>query len=50
MLEADETLRRYGPFLEKIAVDSTTVHIKDNKKNRMAEFVLHEGELYCRLC
>jgi hypothetical protein len=48
IIERDEILRCYG-FLEKLAVEQDRVFIKDNKRNEIAELVLKDGKLYCKL-
>jgi hypothetical protein len=35
--------------MEKISIDSDRVLIKDNKRNRIAEVILRNGELRCLL-
>ena len=45
----DEVFAKHSPFIEKIAVDQNRVIIKDNKKNRVAEVLLNNGELQCLL-
>lgn len=35
--------------MEKISIDSDRVLIKDNKRNRIAEVILRNGELCCLL-
>jgi hypothetical protein len=49
VIESEEILRKYGPFLEKFAVEPDKIFIKDNRLDRIAELVLKDGELYCRL-
>ena len=50
VLEGQETLRKYGPFIEKVAIDSDTIVLRDNKLGRIVECVVKEGELYCLHC
>ncbi|KAG2474897.1 MAG: hypothetical protein ACE1YX_03590 [Nitrosopumilaceae archaeon] len=50
VMQKDRTFARYAPKLEKVAVDDDRVVIKDNIKNRIAEVVVQNGELYCLLC
>lgn len=51
----EESLRKYeislnhAPLMEKILVDESRAVIKDNKKNRIAEVILRNGELQCLL-
>ena len=49
MMIKDEVFARYSPFIEKIAVDQNRVILKDNKRNRIAEILLKNGELQCLL-
>jgi len=44
-----EAFAKQAPFMEKISIDSDRVLIKDNKRNRIAEFILRNGELRCLL-
>jgi hypothetical protein len=44
-----EAFAKQAPFMEKISIDSDRVLIKDNKKNRIAEVILRNGELRCLL-
>ena len=50
VIEGQETLRKYGPFIEKIALDSNTIVLRDNRLGRIVECVVKEGELYCLHC
>ena len=50
MIQKDKTFARYAPKLEKISIDSDRVVLKDNIKNRIAEVVIQNGELFCLLC
>ena len=36
VIEADEILRRYGPFLEEFGVDEDGIYIKDNGERKLA--------------
>ena len=45
----DEVFAKHSPFIEKIAVDQNRVILKDNKKDRIAEVLLKNGELQCLL-
>jgi hypothetical protein len=44
-----EAFARQAPFLEKLAVEQDRVIVKDNKRNRIAEVVIRNGELQCLL-
>ena len=44
-----EAFAKQAPFMEKISIDSDRVLIKDNKRNRIAEFILRNEELRCLL-
>ena len=50
MIQKDKTFARIAPKLEKISIDSDRVVLKDNIKNRIAEVVIQNGELFCLLC
>jgi predicted CopG family antitoxin len=51
----EETMVRYeifvnhAPYMEKIDIDQNRVTLKDNKRNRIAEVLLKDGELQCLL-
>ena len=38
-----------APYIEKLSIDQNRVVLKDNKRNRIAEVMLKEGELQCLL-
>jgi hypothetical protein len=44
-----ETFARHAPYMEKLSIDENRVVLKDNKRNRIAEVMLKEGELQCLL-
>ena len=44
-----ETFARHAPYMEKLSIDQNRVVLKDNKRNRIAEVMLKEGELQCLL-
>ena len=44
-----EAFAKQAPFMEKISIDADRVLIKDNKRNRIAEVILRNGELRCLL-
>ncbi len=49
-MQEDEALARHVPMIKKIAVEEDRVVLLDNEKNRIAEVVARDGELYCQLC
>ena len=49
MMIKEELFAKHSPFIEKIAVDQNRVILKDNKKDRIAEVLLNNGELQCLL-
>jgi hypothetical protein len=49
MMIKDEVFAKHSPFIEKIAVDQDRVILKDNKRNRIVEVLLKNGELQCFL-
>ena len=44
-----ETFAKHAPYMEKLSIDQNRVVLKDNKRNRIAEVMLKEGELQCLL-
>lgn len=44
-----ETFARHAPYMEKLSIDQNRVIVRDNKRNRIAEVMLKEGELQCLL-
>ena len=44
-----EAFARHAPYMEKLSIDQNRVVIQDNKRNRIAEVLLKEGELQCLL-
>src|SRR5919198_2513514 len=44
-----EAFAKHAPYMEKIAIDQNRVILKDNKRNRIAEVLLKDGELQCLL-
>jgi hypothetical protein len=44
-----EAFSKHAPFLEKIAIEQDRVIIKDNKRDRIAEVMVRNGELQCLL-
>jgi hypothetical protein len=49
MMLKHEAFAKQASFMEKISIDSDRVLIKDNKRNRIAEVILRNGELRCLL-
>lgn len=49
IMERNQTFARHAPFLELVSTDNDRVIIKDNKRNRIAEVVVKNGELQCLL-
>lgn len=50
MMQKDRTFARHAPKIEELSVDGERVILKDNIKNRIAEVLIQEGEMYCQLC
>src|SRR5690242_9494702 len=44
-----ETFLKYAPFIEKIDVEDDRVILKDNKRDRIVEVMIKDGELQCLL-
>ena len=42
-----EAFAKHAPYMEKLSIDQNRVVIQDNKRNRIAEVMLKEGELQC---
>ena len=49
MMKKDEVFAKHSPLMEKIAVDQNRVILKDNKRNRIVEVLMKNGELQCLL-
>jgi hypothetical protein len=49
MMIKDEVFAMHSPLMEKIAVDQNRVILKDNKRNRIVEVLMKNGELQCLL-
>jgi|SRR3989304_1841342 len=47
VMEADERLSRYAPFIEVIGFEGNSVILRDHKLDRIVEVYLHEKELSC---
>ena len=44
-----EAFLKHAPFLQKIAIEDDRVILKDNKRDRIAEVIIRNGELQCLL-
>jgi hypothetical protein len=44
-----EVFAKHAPHMEKLSIDQNRVVLQDNKRNRIAEVLLKEGELQCLL-
>ena len=44
-----EAFAKHAPYMEKISIDQNRIVLKDNKRNRIAEVLLKDGELQCLL-
>jgi hypothetical protein len=44
-----EAFAKHAPYMGKLSIDQNRVVLKDNKRNRIAEVMLKEGELQCLL-
>ena len=44
-----EAFAKHAPYTEKLSIEQNRVVLKDNKRNRIAEVMLKEGELQCLL-
>jgi hypothetical protein len=49
MMVRYEAFAKHAPYLEKIDIDQNRVTLKDNKRNRIVEVLLKDGELQCLL-
>jgi hypothetical protein len=49
MMIKDEVFAKHSPLVEKIAIDQNRVILKDNKRNRIVEVLMKNGELQCLL-
>lgn len=50
LLEKDEFLRHYAPFLSEEGCTRDTLYVKDFKQNKTAEIHFNNDKLYCSLC
>jgi hypothetical protein len=44
-----EVFAKDAPYMEKLSIEQNRVVLQDNKRNRIAEVLLKEGELQCLL-
>jgi hypothetical protein len=44
-----EAFARHAPFMEKIDVEQNRITVKDNKRNKIAEVILKDDQLFCSL-
>src|SRR5919198_181777 len=44
-----EAFAKHVPYMETLSIDQNRVVLQDNKRNRIAEVLLKEGELQCLL-
>jgi len=49
MMNRYEIFAKQAPFIEKVSIDQDRVIVKDNRKGRIAEVLLKDGELRCLL-
>jgi hypothetical protein len=49
MMNRYEVFAKQAAFIEKVSIDRDRVIVKDNKKGRIAEVLLKDGELRCLL-
>jgi hypothetical protein len=49
MMVKYEAFAKHAPYMEKLSIDQNRVVLQDNKRNRIAEVLLKEGELHCLL-
>ncbi len=47
VIETDEKLSRYSPFIEVVGFEGNSVILRDHKLDRIIEIYLHEEELSC---
>ena len=49
IIESNEILKNYGPYLEKVAIHEDTILIRDNRRkvDRIVEVKLRDNELFC---
>jgi hypothetical protein len=44
-----EAFAKHAPYIGKLSIDQNRVVLQDNKRNRITEVLLKEGELQCLL-
>jgi hypothetical protein len=49
MMSRYEAFAKHAPYMEKLSIGQNMVVLKENKRNRIAEVLLKEGELQCLL-
>ncbi len=47
VLEKDEFLKNYAPFLSKIAVNESSVILRDEKIQRLVEIIYRDNKFWC---
>lgn len=50
LLEKQEFMKIYAPFLEFVTIHGESLLIKDTKKNIIAEIILKSEKLFCNSC
>ncbi len=49
VIEGDEILRRYGPFLEEFGIEQDRIYIKDNRLGKIAELTFRNDSWLCSI-
>ena len=49
IIEKDEFMKRYAPYLNVIGIEQNVMFIKDNKKSGVVEVSLKNNKLHCNL-
>lgn len=47
VLEKDEFLKNYAPFLSKVAIDGNSVILRDEKLQRLVEIIYRDNKFWC---
>ena len=47
VLEGDELLRKYGPYLEELSVDENKILLRDNRVGELVELTFRNEVLFC---
>lgn len=47
ILEKDEFLKSYAPFLSKVAIDGNSVVLRDEKLKRLVEITYRDNKFWC---